>query len=139
MSTKINLIRSLALAAAFAVMFSVGLTVRADDDSKPMKPMKGAEHLKHLSSVEEAKELKTGDTVAMVCSMCKDVAVTRVTKERGREFLTPGTQHGCSMCGGTVTTVGQRMDKKEIITHTCSKCGGESAFCCATKPGGDKK
>ena len=28
--------------------------------------------------------------------------------------------------------------KKDIITHTCSKCGGESAFCCATKPGGGK-
>lgn len=139
MNTKSNLIRSLALAAAFAVLLSLGLTVRAGDDSKPMKPMKGAEHLQHLNSVEQGSDLKAGDTVAMVCTMCKDVAVTRVEKNRGREVLTPGTQHGCSMCGGTVTTVGQRMDKKEVITHTCSKCGGESAFCCATKRGGSKK
>ena len=136
MNIKKHLVRTLALAAVVAGMLSVGPTVRADDDTKPMKSMKGGEHLMHLNSPEKAKELKTGDTVVMVCSMCKDVAVTRVDKQRGREFLTPGTQHGCSMCGGTVTTVGQRMDKKDVITHTCSKCGGESAFCCATKPAG---
>ena len=138
MNTKLKLIRSLAFAAAVAAFIGVGLTTKADDDTKPMKPMKGGEHLLHLNSVEQAKGLKTGDTVAMVCSMCKDVAVTRVEKQKGREFLTPGTKHGCSMCGGTVTTVGQRMDKKEVITHTCSKCGGESAFCCATKHGEGK-
>ena len=138
MNIKKHLVRTLALAAVVAGMLSVGPTVRADDDTKPMKPMKGGEHLMHLNSPEKAKELKTGDTVAMVCSMCKNVAVTRVDKQRGREFLTPGTQHGCSMCGGTVTTVGQRMDKKDVITHNCSKCGGESAFCCATKPAGGK-
>ena len=134
MNTKLNIVRILALAAVTA-MLGVGLTVRAEDDTKPMKPMKGAEHLQHLNSPEKTKELKTGDTVAMVCSMCKNVAVTRVEKQRGREFLTPGTKHECQMCGGTIETVGQRMDKKDVITHTCSKCGGESAFCCATKPG----
>ena len=138
MKNKLNIIHRLALVTAVAVVALVGFNVNAEDDTKPMKPMKGSEHLQHLNSVEKAKELKTGDTVAMVCAMCKNVAVTRVEKQRGREFLTPGTEHGCSMCGGTVTTVGQRMDKKEVITHTCSKCGGESAFCCATKRGGNK-
>ncbi len=135
MKTQFNLIRSLALVAAVVAMLSVGITVRAEEQ---MKPMKGAQHLQHLNSVEQSKGLKTGDTVAMVCSMCKNVAVTRVEKQRGREFMTPGTKHGCGMCGGTVETVGQRMDKKEVIKHTCSKCGGESAFCCATKPGEGK-
>ncbi len=138
MNMKLNLIRSLATAIAVAAVAFAGLTVRAEHHEKPMKPMKGAEHLMHLTSPEKAKELKTGDTVAMVCAMCKNVAVTRVEKQRGREFLTPGTKHECPMCSGTVTTVGQRMDKKDIITHTCSKCGGESAFCCATK-GMEKK
>lgn len=42
------------------------------------------------------------------------------------------------MCSGTVEVTGQRMDKKEVVKHTCSKCGGESAFRCATKPGEGK-
>lgn len=132
MNTKFNLIRRLALTVAAAAVALAGLTVKAADEHLTMK---GAQHLQHLNSPEKAKELKTGDTVAMVCSMCKNVAVTRVEKQRGREFLTPGTKHECPMCGGTVTSVGQRMDKKDVVTHTCSKCGGESAFCCATKPG----
>ena len=139
MNTHLNIIRRLALAIAVAAVAFSGFTSKAEDGTKPMKPMKGSEHLQHLNSVEQAKELKTGDTIAMACTMCKNVAITRVEKQRGREFLTPGTQHGCSMCGGTVTTVGQRMDKKEVITHSCSKCGGESAFCCATKRAESKK
>ena len=141
MNTKLNIIRRITLAAAIAVVTLVGVTINAEDDSKPMKPMKGGEHLMMLQGVttkQEADALKTGDTIAMVCSMCKNVAVTRVEKQKGREVMTPGTKHECPMCGGTVTTVGQRMDKKEVITHTCSKCGGESAFCCATKPGEGK-
>jgi hypothetical protein len=126
MNTKSHLIRPFAVAA---VVFTAFILSAAD----PHLTMKGAQHLQHLNSAEQAKELKNGDTLAMVCSMCKDVAVTRVQKERGREFMTPGTKHACSMCGGTVSTSGQRMDKKDVITHTCSKCGGESAFCCATK------
>ena len=135
MKIKFNLIRSLAFAAAVAAMLGVGITLKAEE---PMKPMKGAEHLQmlnHITSSEQSKELKTGDTIAMVCSMCKNVAVTRVDKQRGREFMTAGTKHECGMCGGTIQSVGQRLDKKDIITHTCSKCGGESAFCCATKRG----
>ncbi|HTI71056.1 MAG TPA: hypothetical protein VMF06_13890 [Candidatus Limnocylindria bacterium] len=134
MKTKLNIIRILTLAAV-AVLTFTGTVTRAEDDHLKMK---GAQHLQHLNTADQAKDLKTGDTVAMVCSMCKNVAVTRVDKQRGREFLTPGTKHECPMCGGTVTTTGQRIDKKDVITHSCSKCGGESAFCCATKPGEGK-
>ena len=95
--------------------------------------MKGAEQLQHLNRPESAQDLKTGDTVAMACSMCKNIAVVRVEKARGREFLTPGTKHGCAMCGGTVEITGQRVDKKEVVKHTCSKCGEGSAYCCATR------
>lgn len=105
----------------------------AEHESKPAKSMKGAEQLMHLNRPEQADKLKKGDTVAMACSMCKNIAVVRVEKVRGREFLTPGTQHGCSMCGGTIQITGQRMDKREVIKHTCSKCGEDSAYCCATR------
>ena len=108
-------------------------SVLAEHDGKPTKPMKGAEQLQHLNRPEQAGELKAGDTVAMACSMCKNIAVVRVEKVRGREFLTPGTKHGCAMCGGTVEITGQRVDKKEVVKHTCSKCGEGSAYCCATR------
>lgn len=106
---------------------------RADHRNKPGTSMKGAEQLMHLNRPEQALDLKTGDTVAMACSMCKNIAVVRVEKVRGREFLTPGTRHGCAMCGGTVEITGQRMDKHEVIKHTCSQCGEGSAYCCATR------
>jgi hypothetical protein len=83
--------------------------------------------------------LKTGDTVAMVCAKCKNVAVTRVEKQRGREFLVPGTKHGCAGCGSEITVVGQRMDQKEIVKHVCKSCGDDSAFCCATRSGSATK
>lgn len=105
----------------------------AEHDTKPAKPMKGAEQLQHLNRPEQAEELKKGDTVAMACSMCKNIAVVRVERIRGREFLTPGTKHGCAMCGGTVEITGQRVDKKVVVKHTCSKCGEGSAYCCATR------
>ena len=108
-------------------------TVLAEHDGKPTKAMKGAEQLQHLNRPESAQDLKTGDTVAMACSMCKNIAVVRVEKVRGREFLTPGTKHGCAMCGGTVEITGQRVDKKVVTKHTCSKCGEGSAYCCATR------
>ena len=108
-------------------------SVLAEHDGKPAKAMKGAEQLQHLNRPESAQDLKTGDTVAMACSMCKNIAVVRVEKVRGREFLTPGAKHGCAMCGGTVEITGQRVDKKVVTKHTCSKCGEGSAYCCATR------
>ena len=108
-------------------------SVLAEHDGKPTKAMKGAEQLQHLNRPKQAQDLKTGDTVAMACSMCKNIAVVRVEKVRGREFLTPGTKHGCAMCGGTVEITGQRVDKKVVTKHTCSKCGEGSAYCCATR------
>ena len=134
MKNPISLVRSL-LAISTAAALGLSLAAKAGDEHLTMK---GAQHLRHLNSTEQASALKPGDTVAMVCSMCKNVAITRVEKERGRELLTPGTKHECPMCGGIVTSVGQRIDKKDVITHNCSKCGGESAFCCATKHGDGK-
>ena len=134
MKTNLNLLGRLAVAVVTIVSLA-GFSARAEDTHLSMK---GAQHLQHLNTTEQARELKSGDTIAMACSMCKNVAVTRVERQKGREFLTPGTKHECSMCGGTVEVVGQRMDRKEIVKHSCSKCGGESAFCCATKRGSGK-
>ncbi len=134
MKTKLNLLSRLAVVIVTLISLG-GLSARGEDQHLAMK---GAQHLQYLNSPEQAKALKSGDTIAMACSMCKNVSVTRIERQKGRELLTPGSKHECSMCGGTVETVGQRMDKKEIIKHTCSKCGGESAYCCATKRDGAK-
>ena len=136
MKTTFNFLHHLSLAAALTAVLGLGLPLNAADEHLQMK---GGQHLQHLTSPKQASDLKKGDTIAMVCAMCKDVTVTRVEKKGGREFLVPGNKHNCAMCGGTVTSVGQRADKKDIVTHSCDKCGGESAFCCATKKGMEKK
>lgn len=129
----ISHVRSMRLALALIAILATTGSARAEHEVKRFNSMKGAEQLQHLNRPEQAKALKAGDTVAMACSMCKNIAVVRVEKVRGREFLTPGTRHGCAMCGGTVEITGQRMDKREVIKHTCSRCGEGSAYCCATR------
>lgn len=115
--------------------------------AEPMKPMKGAEHLLMLNKVEtkeQADALKPDDTVAMVCAKCKTVYVTRVKQgvkgaqlmmnmNRPKELI--GT-HDCAGCKSTIEITGQRIDKKEVLKHSCRACGDDSAFCCATKPSG---
>lgn len=118
----------------------------AADETKPMKPMKGGEHLlmlRGVSTKHEVDSLKTGDSVAMVCAKCKTVWVSRVKRgikgaqllnEHGQPTELIGT-HACGGCKSTLVVTGQRIDKKEVLKHSCKSCGDESAFCCATKPG----
>lgn len=140
MKTTFNLLRHLGLAAAVTAALGFGLTLNAADTHLQMK---GAQHLQHLTSPKQAEALKPGDTVAMVCAKCKNVAVTRVEKERGREFLRVGTKHACAGCSSEIEVVGmgdRGPDKQHLTTvkHVCKSCGDDSAFCCATKPGADK-
>ena len=149
MNTNFNLIRRLTLAAAVAVVTIVGLTVNAEDSSKPMKPMKGSEHLNMLQGLdtkEAADALKTGDTLAMVCAKCKTVWTTRIKQgahgaqvlnERGQPTELIGT-HTCKGCNSTLTVVGHAKGDITELKHTCGACGTESAFCCATKSGEGK-
>jgi len=109
----------------------------AQEASPPMKPMKGGEHLMMLNNITnqaQADELKPNDEIAMVCSKCKSVSTEFITKEsRGNVTkMTPGEKHLCPGCGGTVTVVGTGRGATTKITHTCSLCGSDSAFCCAT-------
>ena len=44
-------------------------------------------------------------------------------------------KHGCSGCGGKMTLKGTAAGKGPKIgayTHTCTKCGDQSAYVCAT-------
>ncbi len=132
--SKISLISGLAVALAFASGCATNTST-----SDQMKPMKGGEHqmmLNHIDTAAQAEALKPGDSIAMVCTMCKSVAVEHVNIEKGHiRPVTVGEKHLCPGCGGNIEVVGHGKGKRDVVTHTCSKCGDNSAFCCATKPG----
>ena len=82
-----------------------------------------------------------GETVAMVCTKCRTVLLSQVDKKKSFLFwFNPKTKHECPGCGGEFAMndvpagEGGKVSATEYV-HTCSKCGDDSAFCCATKPG----
>jgi hypothetical protein len=136
--TVLNRIFGMSVVFALAVTASRPVTVRADE---PMKPMKGGEMLmmKPINTQAQVDHLKPDDSIAMVCTMCKSVMVHNVTTEKGHiKIMTVGEKHLCPMCNSTITTVGAGKGPNGAhseVKHVCEKCGGESVFCCATKPG----
>jgi hypothetical protein len=128
---------TLGMGAAFALAMaaSLPLTGRADE---PMKPMKGGEMLmmKPINTSAQAEELKPGDSIAMVCSKCKSVMLHNVATEKGHiKIMTVGEKHLCPGCNSTITVAGTGKGKHDEVKHVCDKCGDDSVFCCATKPG----
>jgi hypothetical protein len=130
------------LRTTLAVAVTVTLTMwlpRPGHAQEAMKPMKGGEHLvmlTHISTTTQAEELKPGDTIAMVCAKCKSVMVHNVSTEKGHiQVMTVGEKHLCPGCNSTITVVGVGKGKKNEVKHVCEKCGDDSVFCCATKPG----
>jgi hypothetical protein len=132
-------IASVSIAFALAMVASLPLTATAADETKPMKPMKAGEHmmmLNHINSSDQAQELKSGDSIAMVCAKCKSVVVHNVNTEKGHiKTMTVGSKHLCPGCSSTITVVGVGKLAKSEVKHVCGKCGDDSVFCCATKPG----
>jgi hypothetical protein len=98
--------------------------------------VKGAQLLMtHVKTPAEVENLKPGDAVAMVCEKCKSVMVHYATAEKHIQVMTVGTKHLCPGCSSTITTVGTGHGAKNEVKHVCEKCGSDSIFCCATKPG----
>lgn len=143
MKTTFKFIRGFVSTAAVVATMSLGIAVNGEE---PMKPMKGAEHLQMLQGVDTQQQvnaLKTGDGLAMVCAKCKTVQVTRVKQgvkgaqllnEHGQPIEVIGT-HACKGCSSTLTVTGHAKGDITELKHSCGKCGDDSAFCCATKPG----
>ena len=137
MKTKYNMLSRISLSSGLAVALAFGLwlpgAVRAETE------LKGAERTRQMQGLNtkaQAEALKPGDSIAMVCTKCKSVAVEYVHLEQGHiKQLMPGEKHLCPGCEGTIEIVGHGQDKHAVLKHNCSKCGDESAFCCATKPG----
>jgi hypothetical protein len=123
------------MGSAFALAMAASLPVTA----LAAEQLKGGPHMLQLMGVKtvaEAEALKPGDAIAMVCSMCKSVMIHNVDTEKGHiKVMTVGEKHLCPGCNSTITVVGAGKGKHDEVKHTCEKCGDESVFCCATKPG----
>lgn len=122
--------------AACAVAFAAWLPTGA-----VAQPAKGAQLLMtHVTTADQVENLQPGDAVAMVCEKCKSVMVHNVTTEKGHiQVMTVGAKHLCPGCSSTITTVGTGHGAKNEVKHVCEKCGSNSVFCCATKPGSATK
>ena len=145
---KPNLFVKLSLASGLTLMlaFAAGCATNSASGDQ-MKPMKGGEHqmmlLKPVQTKEEADAVKPDETFAMVCARCKSVYTTRVKQGvKGAQLLKEGTApteligtHACAGCGGRWTITGVGKGAKTELKHTCSACGEDSGFCCATAPG----
>jgi len=80
--------------------------------------------------------LKPGTKIAMSCAKCKTVQVAEVDKKKSfLAWFEPKTKHVCPGCGGTWQYVNIAKGIRGGYTHTCSKCGDKSVYCCATKVG----
>jgi hypothetical protein len=96
--------------------------------------------LNRIESTQDLNALETDDSIAMVCAKCKTVWVTRVKQGvKGAEILMANGQptaiignHACAGCNSTLEVTGHGRGKEAVLKHTCSACGDDSAFCCAT-------
>jgi hypothetical protein len=123
---------SICIPLALALAASLPATTRAAEQ------LKGGQVLmmKQIKTPAEAEALNPGDSIVMVCNKCKSVMVHNVTTEKGHiKVMTVGAKHMCPGCESTITVVGTGKGARDEVKHTCSKCGDESVFCCASKPG----
>ncbi len=129
LTTHIGMCCTLALAAAV-----IGWLPQAAFAAEQMKG--GQILMKQIKTPAEAEALKPGDSMAMVCTKCKSVMVHNISTEKGHiKVMTVGEKHMCPGCESTITVVGTGKGKHDEVKHTCEKCGDDSVFCCATKPG----
>ncbi len=131
----------LAGTALIAVMLGVSMNfgVSSDaDDSQHAHSSNNTLHMTHIATLAEVEALKPGDSIAMACSMCKNIMVQRVGQGHAHlKMMTIGHTHTCGVCKGTVAVVGtgKGQGKRQQVKHVCSKCGDDTMFVCATRVG----
>ncbi|MBN9688653.1 MAG: hypothetical protein J0M24_00310 [Verrucomicrobia bacterium] len=136
----------LGTSTVFALAIALlGAGCASNSSTSQMKPMKGGEHLlmlQGISTAQEANALQSNDSIAMVCGKCQTVWVSRAKQGvKGAQLLTDGFEpkeligtHACAGCNSTLTVVGHAKGDITELKHSCTACGDDSAFCCATKP-----
>ena len=137
MKIKNNILSKITLSSGLAVALAFGLwkpsAIRAAEE---LKGYERSLQMRGITTRAQAEALKPGDTIAMVCGKCKTVATQTVTLEKGHiRHVIPGEKHLCTGCNSYIKVVGVGKESKNELRHTCEKCGDNSAFCCATKPG----
>jgi hypothetical protein len=90
-----------------------------------------------VKSKAEAMECcKPGQKLALACKDCKTaIEKTGEEKKTIASWFSPDDTHNCSGCGGKIslkTTGGGKGPTISSYTHTCTKCGANSAYTCAT-------
>ena len=74
------------------------------------------------------------EKVALACKDCKTVTEKPGEDKKGvAAWFAPDSMHDCSGCKGKITV--KELGKGPATgsyTHTCSKCGENSAYTCAT-------
>jgi hypothetical protein len=125
------------IAASASTLVAVAMLAFAPSGAKAAESMKGAQHLlRGINTKAQAEALQPGDTMAMVCAKCKSVMIHNVTVQKGHvQLMTVGEKHLCPGCDSTIKVVGVGHGAKDEVKHVCEKCGSDSVFCCATKPG----
>lgn len=127
-STVIRKSSRMALAIAGLVWLTASMSAQeARYSSKPWTA------LKKVETPEQFKNLPGKAQIAMACAKCKSVVVTvkrNIASKPSRGTVDDlMTVDQCPGCGGKMVVRG---DKQTEMVHTCSKCGDDSAFCCAT-------
>jgi hypothetical protein len=145
MKPKSNFLTKIILSsgAVFALASGVWLLNTAQAEvqvSEPLKPAPVMCHMNHINTQAQAEALKPGDSLAMVCSKCKHVIAVEITASSTThiKMLTVGEKAKCHEgCDGSVEVVatGKGKGKDAEVKHVCSKCGDDSMFCAAVKPG----
>ncbi len=125
-----------ALAATIGLATGASAQPKAAGDDGIAASPKVRQMLTEIKTRAEAEALRPGDTLVMVCAKCKSVMIHNVNTEKGHiKVMTVGEKHLCPGCQTRITVVGVGHGAKNEVRHVCEKCGSDSVFCCATKPG----
>lgn len=131
---------SLSVATALGLCLST-MAAGADQGKGDGMAMGNTPHMiemHHILTQTQAEALKPGDSMSMTCASCKTVMVQMVTNDQSHvKMMTVGQKLLCSGCSGIVEVVatGKGQGKDAEVKHVCTKCGDDSMFCTATKPG----
>jgi predicted RNA-binding Zn-ribbon protein involved in translation (DUF1610 family) len=120
-----------AAGSAFSVSLLLGVNAHAQDYSKSSRPWGMYKQVEKTSDLEA---LPADASVAMACAKCKSVVVMSkkdmATKPGHGQTDSIAVVDKCPGCGGKITR--KESGKETQLQHVCSKCGADSAYCCAS-------
>lgn len=81
----------------------------------------------------QAEKLENGSLVALACVKCQNLNVAAVDeKKRFLSWFSPYEKHSCARCGGKLIQRPRSTAGIVEMVHTCTECGDNSAFTCAS-------